>query len=83
MRNERVKWVNVHLLSGGCAHAQVIRRDEVSGAATLLYKVLVDRGVSWAQACTMLADAVAAAKAASERKQARFLYSGMDTSSDQ
>ncbi len=49
---------------------QVIRRDEVSGAATLLYKVLVDRGVSWSHACAMLTDTIAAAKAASERKQA-------------
>lgn len=47
----------------------MIRRDEVSGAATLLYKVLVDRGVSWSHACSMLADTVAAAKAASKRKQ--------------
>lgn len=54
----------------GWGLAQVIRRDEVSRAATLLYKVLVDRGVSWAQACTMLSETVAAAKAASERKQA-------------
>ncbi|BDA46474.1 Protein strawberry notch homolog 1 [Coccomyxa sp. Obi] len=58
---------------------QVIRRDEVSRAATLLYKVLVDRGVSWAHACTMLSETVAAAKAASERKQALEAAAGVES----
>ena len=48
---------------------QVMRRDEVSGAPTLLYKVLVDRGVSWGQACELLSETVAAAKAAAERAE--------------
>lgn len=52
---------------------QVIRRDEVSGAATLLYKVLVDRGVSWSAACEMLTNAIAAVKAAAERSKVRFI----------
>ena len=52
--------------------AQVIRRDEVSGAPTLLYKVLVDRGVSWPHACQLLADMQAAAAQQQRRsKQAR------------
>ncbi len=43
-----------------------MRRDEVSKAPTLLYKVLVDRGVPWGQACELLADVAAAAKAHAE-----------------
>ena len=61
------------LIRRGDLGAQVIRRDEVSRAATLLYKVLVDRGVSWTHACTMLTETVAAAKAAAERKQVSAL----------
>ena len=49
--------------------AQVMRRDEVSGAPTLLYKVLVDRGVSWGQACELLSETLAASKALAERAE--------------
>ena len=48
---------------------QVMRRDEVSGAPTLLYKVLVDRGVSWGHACELLTETIAAAKASTERAE--------------
>lgn len=48
---------------------QVMRRDEVSGAPTLLYKVLVDRGVSWGQACELLSETLAASKASAERAE--------------
>lgn len=51
------------------AGAQVMRRDETSGAPTLLYKVLVDRGISWGQACELLTETVAVAKAAAERAE--------------
>ena len=47
---------------------QVIRRDEASGAATLLYRVLVDRGVSWPLACQQLAEGMAAARAPRTRQ---------------
>ena len=51
------------------ANVQVMRRDEVSGAPTLLYKVLVDRGVSWGGACEQLSENLAAAKASAERAE--------------
>ena len=47
----------------------MVREDQVSGAPTLLYKVLVDRGVSWGQACELLTETVAAAKASAERAE--------------
>ena len=50
-----------------------MRRDEVSGAPTLLYKVLVDRGVSWGQACELLSETAAAAKASAERAEVRSI----------
>lgn len=39
----------------GCG--QVLWRDPTSGAGTILYPVMVDRGVSWEKACDLLLEA--------------------------
>lgn len=41
-----------HVLLG-----QVLWRDPTSGAGTILYPVIVDRGVSWEKACELLLEA--------------------------
>ena len=47
---------------------QVIRRDPSTGAPTLLFKVVVDRGISWQQASELVEAANAEAVAETSKK---------------
>ena len=54
-----------------CAPAQVINRDSSTGAATLLFRVAVDRGMPWQDALSLLQEHClpAAASGAAEVQQ--------------